>query len=713
MSSAAWLSLIAKQRAEILFLIRAAPWNITTGAREYVYFSEHGFTTRPDEAVVEDRNRHFDGLLQESFFYERELWSAGTIGGTSEPHNGFVKLKNLDGVLDKYGDPTLYYWPGADIKAYAGGRGFLYSEFEPIFSGTAERWASGTYQCDLQLRDFQFLLAEGLKLPRFRGMGKCLAQNSNVTGWLTVPGPMTNSNVLEFWFRWRSGLVVCRDNTSTSGVGYIPLGQAGGNIFLRWNSATAVSAVPASTYQDQFWHHCAIRVQGTTVEQIVDGVLVNSLTGISVGSPAQPWYFLRNGGNESTDCDVDEIRVWNGNRTNAELEKARELEIRDSPLPSALVTYLPLNGTVNDSTVNGNNGVRGTSDVVVGMPPFASSGEGGPELAGLTKPGSFGAVFDVPGVQPDPTVQVWYVHGGAVNNIVAAKDNGVILTHGTAWTRNNATGAATIITPISKTGPITFDVEGDKTGGVYAFTFAQLLRRWSTAPYGPLTDPTNLDTAAFTATDTNNSSVLGIYLPPGQRPDILTLANEAAAAVGGVFWFKRNGLLTCDIFSEPSGSPVLVLTEQDILSIEPIDLDPPGFYYATGWKRNWTPRDKNTVAGAIQGTAEQAYFENEFRWAPQSRVLASYERPQEELRYGTMHATEAGGNRESLRKLAIYGVPRRGFKIEAKVKGLQADVFNVVKVYHSRHNLSAGVLFRVLQMREVGKRRIVSMEVWR
>jgi hypothetical protein len=116
---------------------------------------------------------------------------------------------------------------------------------------------------------------------------------------------------LEGWFDWRAGTAVMRDNTSTSGVGWILAYASSGMLTARVSGKPITTSVPITRVRDG-WHHIALTVNGTAVAFYLDGQVVKTDTVSAPGAPALPWHVMRNGNSvvEYARGRADEVAVY-------------------------------------------------------------------------------------------------------------------------------------------------------------------------------------------------------------------------------------------------------------------------------------------------------------------------------------------------------------------------------------------------------------------
>lgn len=130
---------------------------------------------------------------------------------------------------------------------------------------------------------------------------------------LPLATPSTAQGTYEGWVKrvaWSANQVFGRDNTSTSGTGWILAWSNGTALNFRIAGTDFNSGMNAAALADGNWHHIAITWNGTTVKYYVDGVLRATVTKV-IAAWASPWRFGRQGAASSfIPAYVDEIAVY-------------------------------------------------------------------------------------------------------------------------------------------------------------------------------------------------------------------------------------------------------------------------------------------------------------------------------------------------------------------------------------------------------------------
>jgi hypothetical protein len=514
-----------------------------TDTEEVLRYSSRGFATAPGDTPA---NTNYPRRVIDGPRIETSLWRRGQIGGGSVPSFGTIKLSNMDGGLDQYHPSTGYRWDGRQITIlYGEGKGWTlemdYADFGVPFEG---RMGEPIYRSDgtveVPLKGLEDQFEDPLSERVYRGTDWLLEWS--VTGIApfgavtTTKLDITGDITIEGW--------LYLDTFSTGGGIYT---TAGGGATLKpwgvvvtstrelrfnytWNSGTNVNHTMTAVMGTKKWYHWAIRVDGTagtfllwdedaqteTVETFTaasatrDGADGNCQLGSPSGNTT--WH--------------DEFRLWNDARDLDFIRANRHSEL--DTVPAACVHYLKFNEgtgtTVSDSAASPIN-----SSTLTGTYQWLSALEGQADLAGTAKPDAFGRVYNVTPVLVDAATYTYQVAGaGEIEDIVNVYEGGNDLTRDTAQTdlRTFVTTTPTagqydsldlhgLIKLGSKpTLPITVKVKGYLNASSTYVESAATIARHIVTDRGdnPLADPGDLDTASFTALETANDSIVGLYV---------------------------------------------------------------------------------------------------------------------------------------------------------------------------------------------------------
>lgn len=113
-------------------------------------------------------------------------------------------------------------------------------------------------------------------------------------GSMRAYGPvLSHRGAIEGWFRWRSGRVLMRDDSSQDGW-YIAR-SSGGRLSFRVAGQTFHTRRPIGRVRDGAWHHIVLSKDGSAVALYIDGRRVFFGTGATNAPAVMPWHVMRNG----------------------------------------------------------------------------------------------------------------------------------------------------------------------------------------------------------------------------------------------------------------------------------------------------------------------------------------------------------------------------------------------------------------------------------
>lgn len=216
---------------------------------------------------------------------------------------------------------------------------------------------------------------------------------------------------------------------------------------------------------------------------------------------------------------------------------------------------------------------------------FAPSGMGNSDSAGRLIPMVFGQKRGIVPLPIDLDIQLHALHPGPINAILAARiglnpdafDDSEIQDFGdflTFITHVPVEGSYSVYSGDYWTlvyygdrpnHIVTFDFQGDKTGGVYRATPVATVRHMITS-YGPdpLVDPDEINDAQWDALEASNDPAIGLYVNDAKT--IQTVVGPLLASIGAAMWNEdTDGLTHIKIVDLPGfETEVLEITERDV-----------------------------------------------------------------------------------------------------------------------------------------------------
>jgi hypothetical protein len=342
------------------------------------------------------------------------------------------------------------------------------------------------------------------------------------------------------------------------------------------------------------------------------------------------------------------------------------------------------------------------------------------------KPICYGEVFNILPVPIKTSTRKYQVHDGAINAFVAVYDNGITLTLGTAHANETALDGATVTAGQYDTclstgmfrlgstpaGTVTADTKGEATTS-YLSKPGEIIRDIITN-LGPLTDPTDLDTTAFTNIDTDAPYTMGFYAR--DRRNMLDVIDEFVKSIGAFYGFDRSGKFTLAQFKDVSGTPVMTIDGNTELSgdLAVKQIIVPVHRVRLGYKKNWTIQLGDGLASAVTD-AQRAFLETEYRTESDNdaTVKTTHLLARDPDLNGTLITTSANASTEASRQLTLNKTQRIVYQINAFSAPFQLNLNDVVTLKDSRFGLESGVDCRVVGYRERYLDNQIELTLWK
>ncbi|MGB0933092.1 MAG: LamG-like jellyroll fold domain-containing protein [Lishizhenia sp.] len=235
---------------------------------------------------------------------------------------------------------------------------------------------------------FLILLTCASAMSQSSGSGKCFLMD-DVNDYLTIPNDASlspsSSITIEAWIRadsWATNIwenvIVSKDGWASGNQGYALRCGANGSLSFNFSSSGTWREVTAPNVMTTGkWYHVAGTFDGANSKIFVNGIEVGNLA--YSGTIAQGNYDLTigrasytGGGTRNFAGRIDEVKVWNTALPASSLQEYMcKKTTAAHPQYASLSGYWKLdnNGTVTDSSPNGNNGtVNNASQPTSGAP---------------------------------------------------------------------------------------------------------------------------------------------------------------------------------------------------------------------------------------------------------------------------------------------------------------------------------------------------------
>ncbi|HEV7337012.1 MAG TPA: hypothetical protein VGO06_13655 [Bosea sp. (in: a-proteobacteria)] len=360
---------------------------------------------------------------------------------------------------------------------------------------------------------------------------------------------------------------------------------------------------------------------------------------------------------------------------------------------------------------------------------YAGTGgtEGGEDLKGKRKPRAFGQCGNVSPPAEIPAELIYRVNDGPIHAVSAVYDRAVALAFASDFASIAALRAATtgafgsgaaieageyatcladgyIRLGGSPVGTVTCDLMGDKAGGVYVDSTADIVERLLIQTAG-LQAGTELSQPSFDGLNADQPNAIGYWMPAGSEETVAAVASRLMTAAGGWGGFRRNGRFEVHQFKYPGGIPSARYNRIDIVEIKrerlPADLSPTPWRWRVGWGRNWTVQtDVDGQSGVTP--ARVAFLREEVRLAEASSATIRADRPlgKDIEPIEAFFVAESAAQAEASRLLDLYGRSSALYRISMKAQAFIHDIGDVIEVTYSRWDLGAGRLLRIVSISE-------------
>jgi hypothetical protein len=321
---------LADPLAEKIFLLELAPYSPGVPGLTSVYLSNTEFQTTPSDTLP---NQLFRARLERPYDVQTSILNSGRPGGYGMPTFGDVTALDTDGELRAL---LGYQWGGRAAVERLGGRSFSYAQFSTIFSGVVSGIAAGIDEIVFGLSATPARLQLPLQTERYKGFGPCLRLNgttSYAACTRTCPaGSMSMSVVARPAAASQTGILNNWRNGTAAGLRLIYQNLTKWTFAVRNDAGTVYEAIDTtSIIADSLYHvegelgvtaaKIYLRVNGVTVATLsVTGTFNTVLGTFACGRTADSASFYFNG-------DVDELRLWNFARTEAQTKADKDLQL--------------------------------------------------------------------------------------------------------------------------------------------------------------------------------------------------------------------------------------------------------------------------------------------------------------------------------------------------------------------------------------------------
>ncbi len=668
----------------------------------------YGTETWPTTSADTPSGAVYAGRVAEGInLQSRQFPPRTTTLGAVEP-GGEVRLLQTAGELDQYSTVNGYVWDGAPARCLHGGyspalgRRLLVSEFQEVWSGSAERFESGVLEATVKLRSRDAAFRSPFEARRHRGNTWCLDMGASSYisfGAAGIPAAvdLRTDFSCDFvtWFD-SGGMGSIRrlagwDHSATTYPWQIRVNTSNQLVF-RDSAATVLSTSAfAFTANRRYW--VGVRVgAGLLRMMFLDLVtMTETVETFSVSTSARPapdGLFRVGHASAGHDGTLEQLRIWSVAKT---AEQMRQLRLRPMTAAELAASNLEMALLLDDgsSTTCVDSAPGGTNGTTNGTVAWNATLEGGAQLAGRPKINSLGAPPNMEprfvGLSGSSLQRTYQVHADLIKaGTLVVYEGGAptTATLGTAYTDwKSFIAGATLSTKYdvlrhrggsfvrlftNPTLPISIGLEGDAADGTHRVKAADLAVYVATTRGDtPLDSGTEIDTARWATLATAAPGINGYVVT--DEATVGKVIGDILHGVGINAWMNRQGLFTGDQLSLPTDANPARLNEKDIISIRPIPADIPISRATVLHHRNYVVlRDDQVNLGAT--TAQRIAAQQEWQRASyRDATVADLHPLSEELVVESYLVDLNDGLTEAARLLELHGTDQQMYEIVARI----------------------------------------------
>lgn len=347
------------------------------------------------------------------------------------------------------------------------------------------------------------------------------------------------------------------------------------------------------------------------------------------------------------------------------------------------------------------------------------STEGTSDLEGKRKPRWFGYVLNVSPPLVIPASLSYQLNDGQIQAVTAVYIRGVAQVFVGDYATVAAMNAAGLsvgqyatclalgwmrigVATDTELGQVTCDFEGDKLGGVFVYTAADIVRRILNIAT-LVVDPDELSVASFTALNALQPAALGYGIPVGDEQTAAAAIGAVMRGIGGWCGARRTGAFEVKRFATPTGAPSGRYTRDNLQSVAvgllPEDVSPPPWRALVAYQRNYTVQ--TDLAGSVS-EERRAFVKEELRYgvAEDESVLLDFPPGHEMVEDGGYFRDKADAEAEALRTLELYEPGRALYIVKLTEMMAIHELGQVISVTFPRLSLDAGRLMRICRIVE-------------
>ena len=351
--------------------------------------------------------------------------------------------------------------------------------------------------------------------------------------------------------------------------------------------------------------------------------------------------------------------------------------------------------------------------------------EGVADIAKSPKPLLYGQVFNIAPIMVNSSKLTYQINDGAIQSVGNVYDKGIALTAGADYANVTALHAAspasgTFVTCLAlgyirlgavPTGLLTCDA----TQGAASSnrTVAQILKAMALKAGIASGD---INASDVTALDTANNSVIGIWIDGADSA--MVAMDKVAQSIGAYFGFDALGVLRMGLFTAPSGSAILEIDINNILSIEhgrtnDTDKGIPAWRVNLSYQKNYNIQTTD-LAGAVAAARRSVLSLPALTKSAEDTAIKTQYTLAATIEKESLLVDATAAQTEATRLLNLYKVNRDLYTVIIALDfgATLPDLNNVVNITMNRFSLNSGKLFKIIGIESDYSKNRATLTLW-
>lgn len=348
--------------------------------------------------------------------------------------------------------------------------------------------------------------------------------------------------------------------------------------------------------------------------------------------------------------------------------------------------------------------------------------EGSADYTGRKKPFCYGECYGCEPVFIDPANLRFVLADSAIDAVLAVRDSGIPLTFSADYATKALLDAAAVPAGnystclaegllklgSSPAGVISVDMRGNAVGS-YVSSSADIVNRLLLTRAS--ISAGNINSASFSALNSLNSSVVGIYEKESDRT-VSDVIDDLINSIGGFWGNNRSGEFIVGRFDLAIGAPVAIFRDEEIMSISRIPTGKPVYKIDLNYKKIFKLHSQTDLAAGVSA-ANRDLLTNEYRVSSSADLSVLVPFPSSNpLTRNSLLVSSASATTEVSRLLGIFKEKGKYYNVAIRSTPFSLDINQEIQLVTSRFGMSSGKNFIITSMEEDSGSDTIKLEVY-